>query len=213
MAARADRQAGAAAPRRRRKNRPSPRDRLLAAATSLFTAEGIRVIGIDRVLREADVAKASLYSLFGSKDALVVAYLEQLDSQWRADWENRIAGVEDPEQKIFELFRKAIEDAPATNFRGSHFLNTFTEYPSPETASEHDILKAAQTHRDWLLSEIARLVAEKNGYPGHALAHQVLVLLEGGFAGIQATRTATPMELALELAQQLLGTPVADYVI
>ncbi|HHT31544.1 MAG TPA: TetR/AcrR family transcriptional regulator, partial [Corynebacterium sp.] len=40
----------------RRRNRPSPRDRLLTSATELFTNEGIRVIGIDRVLREADVA-------------------------------------------------------------------------------------------------------------------------------------------------------------
>ena len=69
---------------RRRRDRPSPRQRLLKAATRLFTTEGIRVIGIDRILREADVAKASLYSLFGSKDNLVIACLEQLDEQWRS---------------------------------------------------------------------------------------------------------------------------------
>lgn len=63
---------------RRRRDRPSPRQRLLKAATRLFTTEGIRVIGIDRILREADVAKASLYSLFGSKDNLVIACLERL---------------------------------------------------------------------------------------------------------------------------------------
>ena len=53
-------------PAQRRRDRPSPRQRLLDAATKLFTEEGIRVIGIDRILREADVAKASLYSLLGS---------------------------------------------------------------------------------------------------------------------------------------------------
>lgn len=213
MAARADRQAGSTAPRRRRKNRPSPRDRLLSAATQLFTTEGIRVIGIDRVLREADVAKASLYSLFGSKDALVVAYIQQLDSRWRAEWEDRVSTIQDPEQKILEFFRKAIDDAPTNHFRGSHFLNVFTEYPAPETTSEQDILDAAREHRRWLHDEIARLVTEKNGYPGHAIAYQLLVLLEGGFAGVQATRTVSPLETAFELAQHLLGTPAADYAI
>ena len=58
----------------RRRNRPSPRERLLTSATALFTTEGIRVVGIDRILREADVAKASLYSLFGSKDKLCLLY-------------------------------------------------------------------------------------------------------------------------------------------
>ena len=43
-----------------RRNRPGPRQRLLASATNLFTTQGIRVIGIDRILRDADVAKASL---------------------------------------------------------------------------------------------------------------------------------------------------------
>ena len=73
----------------RRRNRPSPRQRLLDAATKLFTEEGIRVIGIDRILREADVAKASLYSLLGSKDNLVIAYLEKLDDDYRARWHAR----------------------------------------------------------------------------------------------------------------------------
>lgn len=50
-----------------RRNRPSPRSRLLESATNLFTTEGIRVIGIDRILREADVAKASLYSSSAQK--------------------------------------------------------------------------------------------------------------------------------------------------
>ena len=58
------REVGPIAPKKSsRRNRPVPRERLLASATSLFTTEGIRVIGIDRILREADVAKASLYSL------------------------------------------------------------------------------------------------------------------------------------------------------
>ncbi|MFZ2562204.1 TetR/AcrR family transcriptional regulator, partial [uncultured Corynebacterium sp.] len=75
----------------RRRNRPGPRQRLLESATQLFTTEGIRVIGIDRILRDADVAKASLYSLFGSKDNLVVAYIEELDQDWRRRWEEMCA--------------------------------------------------------------------------------------------------------------------------
>ena len=47
------------------------RDRLLDAADRLFYQEGVRAVGIDRVLAEADAAKASLYQHFGSKDQLV----------------------------------------------------------------------------------------------------------------------------------------------
>ena len=46
------------------------------------------------------MAKASLYSLFGSKDALVIAYVEALDEKFRQDWEQRTAEMTDPDQKI-----------------------------------------------------------------------------------------------------------------
>ena len=55
--------------------RSSARDRLLAAANELFYAEGVQTVGIDRIIERAGVAKASLYNLFGSKEALVEAAL------------------------------------------------------------------------------------------------------------------------------------------
>src|ERR1700749_1047103 len=55
--------------------RPSARERLLAAADELFYNEGVHTVGIDRVIEQADVAKASLYNTFGSKDELIHAYL------------------------------------------------------------------------------------------------------------------------------------------
>ena len=61
---------------RPRSRRPSPRERLLKAADELFYAEGINSVGIDRVIERADVARASLYSTFGSKDELIRGYLE-----------------------------------------------------------------------------------------------------------------------------------------
>src|SRR5882757_8493036 len=55
----------------------SARERLLAAANELFYKEGIHTVGIDRVIEKAGVAKASLYTTFGSKDELVRAYLAE----------------------------------------------------------------------------------------------------------------------------------------
>ena len=55
------------------------RDRLLDAADRLFYREGVRAVGIDRVLAEAAAAKASLYQHFGCKDQLVASYLERRD--------------------------------------------------------------------------------------------------------------------------------------
>ena len=196
-----------------RRNRPSPRSRLLESATNLFTTEGIRVIGIDRILREADVAKASLYSLFGSKDALVIAYVESLDEKYRADWEARTEGVTDPHQKVLAFFDKAIEEQPDMEFRGSHFLNTAGEYPRPETDAERGIVAACMEHRNWMHSTMTELLTAKNGYPSATQASQLLIFLDGGMAGARLTRELSPLKTARELAIQLLSAPPADYSI
>lgn len=201
------------AEKKSRRNRPSPRSRLLESATRLFTTEGIRVIGIDRILREADVAKASLYSLFGSKDALVIAYVEALDEEYRADWQKRTEDATDPESKILAFFDKAIEEQPAMEFRGSHFLNAAGEYPRPETDAERGIVAACVEHRSWIHSTITALLNTKNGYPSEEQASQILIFLDGGLAGARLTRDVAPLITAKQLAIQLLSAPPADYSI
>lgn len=196
-----------------RRNRPSPRSRLLESATNLFTTEGIRVIGIDRILREADVAKASLYSLFGSKDALVIAYVEALDEKYRKDWEERTADITDPEHKLLAFFDKAIEEQPEIEFRGSHFLNAAGEYPRPETDSERGIVNACLAHRNWVHSTMTALLTAKNGYPSASQASQMLIFLDGGMAGARVERHVNPLQTARELANQMLLAPPADYSI
>src|SRR5699024_3660265 len=147
----------------RRRNRPGPRQRLLASATNLFTTEGIRVIGIDRILRDADVAKASLYSLFGSKDNLVVAYIEALDQKWREDWEEIAKDCEQPEQRIIALIDFCIKTEPENNSRCSHSHNAASESPRPELESEVRIRQAAMAQRTWVRETMADLLTERFG--------------------------------------------------
>ncbi len=197
----------------RRRNRPSPRQRLLDSATNLFTTEGIRVIGIDRILREADVAKASLYSLFGSKDALVISYLENLDEQYRQAWAERTKELSDPEDRILAFFDQAIAEEPEKDFRGSHFQNAANEYPRPETESEQGIVAAVMEHRRWMHQTMTDLLNAKNGYPSATQANQLLIFLDGGQAGARLMRNIAPLETARDLARQLLSAPPADYSI
>ncbi|OFP36820.1 MULTISPECIES: TetR/AcrR family transcriptional regulator [unclassified Corynebacterium] len=197
----------------RRRNRPSPRQRLLDAATKLFTEEGIRVIGIDRILREADVAKASLYSLLGSKDNLVIAYLERMDEEYRQRWEERAVKASTTDEKVLAFFDMAIETEPQREFRGSPFLNAATEYPRPETESEHRIVETCRNHRKWMHGTITELLTAKNGYDSSKQADELLIFLDGGMTGARFMRDVSPLQKARDLAESELGAPPADYSI
>ncbi|WP_293818098.1 TetR/AcrR family transcriptional regulator [uncultured Corynebacterium sp.] len=199
------------AARSSRRNRPGPRQRLLASATNLFTTQGIRVIGIDRILRDADVAKASLYSLFGSKDNLVVAYLQELDQKWRADWHALADQREKPEDRIIAFFDLCIQQEPDNNFRGSHFQNAASEYPRPETDSEQRIRDAAMEYRRWCRDTMAELLTERFGYASQTLADQLMVFMDGGLNGAKMSRNTVPLETARGLAKQLLLTAPMSY--
>jgi AcrR family transcriptional regulator len=85
-------------------NRPA-RDRLLDAASELFYGRGVHTVGIDAIIERAAVAKATLYSAFGSKEELVRAYLEARHASRRA---TLLAEMElhddDPRRKLLALF-------------------------------------------------------------------------------------------------------------
>ena len=69
----------------KRERRPA-RERLLETAYAMFAARGVRDVGVDEVIERADVAKATLYRHFPSKDDLVVAFLEEREQRWTVDW-------------------------------------------------------------------------------------------------------------------------------
>src|SRR5690242_8090998 len=98
------------------------RDKLLAAADRLFYAEGIHTVGIDRVIEEAGVAKASLYASFGNKDGLVKAYLEARYERRKQRFSDAVASHETGRDRILAIFDASAQLAKESGFRGCAFL-------------------------------------------------------------------------------------------
>src|ERR1700676_3087440 len=99
-------------------DRLTARQRLLAAANELFYEEGVHTVGIDRVIERAGVAKASLYSTFGSKEELVRAYLESRHERTLARLREAVSEVEDPVERILAVFDAQAELFRMPDFRG-----------------------------------------------------------------------------------------------
>src|ERR1700680_3808181 len=84
--------------------RLSARERLLAAADELFYENGINLVGIDRLIEHAGVAKASLYDSFGSKEELIRCYLQSRRERRQARIRERMAQFQAPRDKILSVF-------------------------------------------------------------------------------------------------------------
>src|SRR5271167_2579357 len=107
----------------------SPRERLLQAASELFYAEGVQSVGIDRVIERAGVAKASLYSTFGSKEGLVCAYLGARHDQALAGLRSAAAATQDPVDRILAVFDAQARLFRSPAFRGCAFTAAAAEAP------------------------------------------------------------------------------------
>lgn len=172
-------------------------------ATRLFSTDGIRAVGIDRILREAGVAKASLYNTYGSKDQLVVAYLQSVAERDRALWQRRADAAPDARGRILALFdivRERVE--PATP--GSCHLAAAIEFPSPASEGEQAIRAAVTEYREWIATTLrAELAAMGLQDPDNIsdLANRLEILHDGSVSrtmlGVAGTTAVTARDMAL----------------
>lgn len=184
----------------------APAERLLDAAGDLFTKEGIRAVGVDRVLASAGVARASLYHAFGSKDGLVAAYLERQDAQDRAAWENVAAQQDDPTAKILLLFDLAKTSAVKRQFRGCLYLNAATEFPD----HSHPVAEVIAKHRQWLRDSLLELVHQLGVHAAGEAVNALQLIYDGAQAGSKACRSTEPFDLGKKLAEQTIEGYRAD---
>src|ERR1700736_1773585 len=98
--------------------KPSPRERLLAAANDLFYAEGVQTVGIDRIIEHAGVAKASLYNTFGSKEELVRAYLETRHANLSERINRALTRFRAPREQLLGVFDALGEQFTDPQFNG-----------------------------------------------------------------------------------------------
>ena len=175
-----------------------PADRLLDMATKLFASQGIRAIGIDLILREANVAKSSLYSCFGSKEALVIAYLERLDQADRNRWNERTAKLTDPVAKVLAFFDVAAAAARARDYRGCLYANAATEFPGVE-------LGPVRAHRDWVRATITDLLRAAQIAQPSSVAGHIQILYDGALVGSKIERSTKPVTAARKLAEHLIS--------
>src|SRR3954451_21119384 len=153
------------------RQRSEARDRLLAAASQLFYAEGINNVGVGRVVSSSEVTLATLYRHFPGKQDLVVAYLQGVHEviAARAD---ALAALTEGRGLIRALGGQVIEEIGSSGFRGCAFINAASEFEDPE----NPVRIAIAEHREWYFQFVRRAFADAgHERPGGAARHFVML--------------------------------------
>jgi AcrR family transcriptional regulator len=175
--------------------------RILAAASKLFYDEGIHAVGVDAIAKAAGVTKKTLYDCFGSKDALVAAYLSARDEQWRAqvfEYVDGVAGT--PAEKVLATFDILADWMRRRNPRGCAFVNALAELTSDSHPGRVVILE----QKRWLLAYLTELAGRAGAANPTAIAEQLALLHEGATAAYGTGVLDDPVGLAKTTAAVLL---------
>jgi AcrR family transcriptional regulator len=180
--------------------RAGPRDRLLEAAKRLTYSEGPG-IGVDALLKEAGVARRSLYEHFGGKDGLLLEVIRQAaieDVEWmRATLEE---GGLDPRERLLGIFDAMDRVVTRPGFRGCRYLGADLGFADTGHPIHQETSAYRRSVRTMIESELADL-----GHPSpHRAAEQLQLLVEGVLATGAASTVAHPGHAARAMAEAVL---------
>ncbi|MEU4235804.1 TetR/AcrR family transcriptional regulator [Actinoplanes sp. NPDC026619] len=154
------------------------RIRLLTTAAQIFYAEGIHAVGVDRIIAEAKVTRATFYRHFPGKEDLVLAYLQAADQAIRGQVDAALGTGMPAPDALRAVAASIAQGIQSPGFRGCAFLNAVAEYPDPA----HPVHQAVLAHRQWFLETVNTLLAGIQESAAEPAARHFVMLRDGAMA-------------------------------
>ena len=176
-------------------------ERIRESARELFYLEGIRAVGVDKIVTRAGVTKPSLYRSFPSKDRLAADYLRDHGDDSLRRFDAAITGQPDDPRGQFRLWLKSLsERASKPDYRGCGVTNAAIEYPE----RNHPARKAAMENKRKFRARLRNLAEAMGARNGSALADALLLLIEGAYMSGQLFTQGGPARVIVEAADMLI---------
>lgn len=172
--------------------------RILDVAGGLFYREGIRAVGIDRIILEADIAKATLYRHYRSKEDLVLAYLQERHIAVMAGLDEVLALYSAPRDQIAEIFERLYLKAENPEFRGCAFGLAVAEHG--ESAR---IVSLARMHKTAVADVLNSIALREGLVEADQIGRHLALLYDGALARRAVYGSVVPMRDAKQCALAL----------
>jgi AcrR family transcriptional regulator len=178
--------------------------RVLDAASTLFYERGIHAVGVDTIAEAAGVTKKTLYDRFGSKEQLVVSYLQHRDERWRLNLAEHLARHPEPgTARILAVFDAAIAWSTVNSSKGCSAVNARAELGDGEEGDA--VFPEVAREKTWLLETFGDLCREAGVEDADATARRLMLLYEGAIVTLGMGTFARPFDVAREMAATFLA--------
>jgi AcrR family transcriptional regulator len=179
----------------------SVRERILNTARELFYRQGVQAVGVDTVVAQSGVAKTSLYRWFPSKDALIVAVLEQEALDRWAGWDyTATRSGSDPRERLRAQLAGIVKYVTGPKYRGCPFMNVTAEFADPQ----HPARAVAREMMEELRRRVRALVDPLDVRNPEELTDQLVMVIDGAFSSAQVFGKEGPHRLLVTAADALV---------
>ncbi len=185
----------------------SSREKIVHTASELFYKQGYHQTGINQIIAESGVAKATFYSHFKSKEDLGVEYLRERDRQDTEAVKAMIDGIEDPYEKYMSLVKGLKNHMIETDFRGCAFGNMAVEITEPS----HPMRQEVRQHDDRFRSILKEIIRDlKNSSPKYKKINvddtvdAYHLLVEGALTASKNYHDPWPIDRAVKAVEKLI---------
>ncbi|MBF59689.1 TetR/AcrR family transcriptional regulator [Halomonas sp. FeN2] len=183
-----------------------PRERIIETASRLFFRQGYCSTGINQIISESGVAKASFYSHFPSKETLAIAWLKQREEVWIRQLKERIAQHASADRRIAAMYSMWYDQIREEGYRGCGFINMAGEFSNEESP----IRAVVRDHKNRVRQLIANYVL--NEYRAvmkpsefEELVTVIYSLFDGAIIQAQNFMQDWPIEAALKASIKMLA--------
>ena len=179
----------------------------METAYELFYTQGYNVTGINQILDESNVAKASLYQHFGSKEELGVDYIKLVRKEWFQAFDNFLSSKSLPKQKILAAFDFLEKNVLQNNFRGCRFLNLLADIDTSSEGMHQQIVEHKLKLRA-VFKDLARQHVTTSGLRLPHAADAIYLLFEAAIVETKLYRDIWPIRAAKNAAASILQVNV-----
>jgi AcrR family transcriptional regulator len=153
------------------------------------------------VIERAGVAKATLYSTFGSKDALIRAYLERRHDERAARMDRELtARFDNPRDRLLGVFDVLGDSMAKPTFRGCAFINA-----SAESRPGGIVEEVSDTSRAWIRALFVGLASDAGALDADGLGRQLAMLYDGAVVTARMDRNPQAAATARSIAAALVA--------
>jgi len=177
------------------------RQRLLETASGIFYRNGIHSVGVDRVILEAGVTRATFYRHFPGKEDLVLAYLQAEDESLRAQFAAASGLGLDGEGLLEAIIQAIADDVSRNHTRGCPFINASAEYPNAQSP----VRLTVASHRTWFRGQLRDALEAAGREDAEERAGALVLLRDAALVGGYLDGPDTIRATYLRTARQVAG--------